>query len=78
LAQDQIAAPGPLHLAGPQMLVRERRGTHFEERITDVQSAGPPELRGFSRNLDRGWHAVHAGFTVHWSSGPVEGKASTG
>jgi len=38
------------------------------------QSTGPPELRGFSRNLHRDWQAVHAGFTVHWSSGPVEGN----
>ena len=56
------------------VLVRERRGTHLEEWIAEVQSTGPPELRGFSRNLHRDWQAVHAGFTVHWSSGPVEGN----
>ena len=56
------------------VLVRERRGTHLEDWIADVQSTGPPELRGFSRNLHRDWQAVHAGFTVHWSSGPVEGN----
>src|SRR5438445_13627626 len=38
------------------------------------QTTGPPELRGFSRNMHRDWQAVHAGFTVHWSSGPVEGN----
>jgi transposase len=31
-------------------------------------------LRGFSRSLHRDWQAVYAGFTVHWSSGPVEGN----
>jgi len=56
------------------VLVRERRGSHLEEWIADVQTTGPPELRGFSRNLHRDWLAVHAGFTVHWSSGPVEGN----
>jgi transposase len=56
------------------VLVRERRGTQLEEWIADVQDTGPPELRGFSRNLHRDWQAVHAGFTVHWSSGPVEGN----
>jgi transposase len=54
------------------VLVRERRGAQLEEWIADVQSTGPPELRGFSRNLHRDWLAVHAGFTVHWTSGPVE------
>jgi len=56
------------------VLVRERRGTQLEGWIAEVQSTGPPELRGFSRNLHRDWQAVHAGFTVHWSSGPVEGN----
>jgi transposase len=56
------------------MLVRDRRGTQLGAWIAEVQSTGPPELRGFSRNLHRDWRAVHAGFTVHWSSGPVEGN----
>jgi transposase len=38
-----------------------------------VRTQGPPELRGFARNLCRGWAAVQAGLTVSWSSGPVEG-----
>jgi transposase len=56
------------------VLVRELRGIQLEQWIADVQTTGPPELRGFSRNLHRDWLAVHAGFTVHWSSGPVEGN----
>ena len=56
------------------VLVRERRGTQLDQWIADVQTTGPPELRGFSRNLHRDWLAVQAGFTVHWSSGPVEGN----
>jgi transposase len=56
------------------ILVRERRGTQLEDWIAQVQNTGPPELRGFSRNLHRDWQAVNAGFTVHWSSGPVEGN----
>src|SRR5205085_10838088 len=51
-------------------------GDEFEEWISDVHSTGPPELSGFSRNLHRDWRAVHAGFTVHWSSGPVEDNIS--
>ncbi|MDQ3809331.1 MAG: transposase [Chloroflexota bacterium] len=56
------------------VLVRERRSGQLERWIADVQSTGPPELRGFSRNLHRDWMAVYAGFTVHWSSGPVGGN----
>jgi transposase len=57
------------------VLARQRRGgTQLEQWIADVQSTGTPELRGFSRNLHRDWPAVQAGFTVHWSSGPVEGN----
>lgn len=56
------------------ILVRERRSGQLDQWIADVQTTGPPELRGFSRNLHRDWKAVHAGFTVHWSSGPVEGN----
>jgi transposase len=37
-----------------------------------VQADGPPQLRGFSRNLRRDWDAVHAGLTKRWSSGSVE------
>jgi hypothetical protein len=46
------------------LLLRERRGTQLDQWIADVQSTGPPELRGFSRNLHRDWLAVHTGFTV--------------
>ena len=56
------------------ILVRERRAGQLEEWIANVQATGPPELSGFSRNLHRDWAAVRAGFTVHWSSGPVEGN----
>jgi transposase len=56
------------------VLVRERRAGQLDQWIADVQTTGPPELRGFSRNLHRDWMAVRAGFTVHWSSGPVEGN----
>jgi transposase len=56
------------------LLVRERRASQLDQWITEVQNTGPPELRGFSRNLHRDWLAVQAGFTVHWSSGPVEGN----
>jgi transposase len=56
------------------VLARERRGTQLEGWIAEVQTTGPPELRGLRRNLHRDWQAVHAGFTVHWSSGPVGGN----
>ena len=47
------------------VLVRERRSSQLEQWIADVQTTGPQELRGFSRNLRRDWLAVHAGFAVH-------------
>jgi len=58
------------------VLVRERRGTQLDQWIAEVQTTGPPELRGFSRNLYRDWAAVQAGLTVRWSSGPVEGNVN--
>jgi len=57
-------------------LVRERRGRELDEWVADVHNTGPPELRGFSRNLRRDWDAVHAGLTQRWSSGSVEGNVN--
>jgi transposase len=57
-------------------LVRERRGRQLDAWVADVQTTGPPELRGFSRNLRRDWAAVHAGLTERWSSGSVEGNVN--
>src|SRR5713226_7251350 len=49
-------------------LVRERRGRELDEWVAAVQNTGPPELRGFSRNLQRDWRAVSAGLIERWSS----------
>jgi transposase len=57
-------------------LVRERSGHKLDEWVADVHTAGPPELRGFSRNLRHDWDAVHAGLTERWSSGSVEGNVN--
>jgi transposase len=58
-------------------LVRERPGgREMDDWVIAVQSTGPPELRGFLRNLQRDWHAVSAGLTLHWSSGSVEGNVN--
>ncbi|MBV9168885.1 MAG: transposase [Chloroflexi bacterium] len=57
-------------------LVRERRGRELEEWIADVLTTGPPELRGFSHNLQHDWNAVRAVLTERWSSGPVEGSVN--
>ena len=57
-------------------LVRERRGRELDEWVADVHQTGPPELRGFSRNLQHDWDAVHAGLTERWNSGPVEGNVN--
>src|SRR5229473_5961696 len=57
-------------------LVRERRGRELDEWVADVRTTGPPELRGFSRNLQHDWAAVHAGLTERWSSGSVEGNVN--
>jgi transposase len=57
-------------------LVRERRGRELDEWVAEVHKTGPPELRGFSRSLQRDWDAVHAGLTEHWSSGSVEGNVN--
>ena len=55
-------------------MVRERRGGELDAWVAKVHQAGPPELRGFSRNLHHDWDAVHAGLTERWSSGSVEGN----
>jgi transposase len=57
-------------------LVRERRGHDLDAWVAAVMATGPPELRGFSRNLYRDWAAVRAGLTLTWSSGPVEGNVN--
>jgi transposase len=57
-------------------LVRERRGRELDAWVAAVHDTGPPELRGFSRNLHRDWAAVHAGLTERWSSGSVEGHVN--
>ncbi|HEV8637899.1 MAG TPA: ISL3 family transposase [Chloroflexota bacterium] len=57
-------------------LVRERRGRELDEWLADANTTGPPELRGFSRNLQRDWQAVSAGLTEPWSSGSVEGHVN--
>ncbi len=57
-------------------LVRERRGRELDAWVANVHQTGPPELRGFSRNLQHDWDAVHAGLTERWSSGCVEGNVN--
>jgi transposase len=57
-------------------LVRERGGRELDEWVAEVHQTGPPELRGFSRNLQHDWDAVKAGLTERWSSGPVEGNVN--
>ncbi len=57
-------------------LVRERRGRDLDAWIAAVHATGPPELRGFSRNLRHDWNAVQAGLTEPWSSGSVEGNVN--
>ena len=44
--------------------------------LMPCSGGGPPELRGFSRNLRRDWEAIKAGLTVHWSLGSVEGRVN--
>ncbi len=70
--------PAEARLPGPRtltwLLLRRPSDLNDDEReLVAVRKTGPPELRGFSRNLQRDWHAVSAGVTEHWSSGPVEG-----
>jgi len=55
------------------VLARQRRGHELEAWSAAVLATGPPELRGFSRNLHRDWAAVNAGLSEQWNSGPVEG-----
>jgi transposase len=57
-------------------LVRERRGCELDDWVANVRTTGPPELRGFSRNLQHDWAAVRAGLTERWSSGCVEGNVN--
>jgi transposase len=57
-------------------LVRERQGCELDGWVAEVHATGPPELRGFSRNLQHDWDAVHAGLTERWSSGSVEGNVN--
>jgi transposase len=77
LAQRNPELPNTRNLVQQFMrMVRERRGRNLEAWVTQVQATGPPELRGFSRNLRRDWAAVHAGLTKRWNSGAVEGHVN--
>ncbi len=42
-------------------LVRGRRGRELDEWVAEVHQTGPPELRGFSRNLQHDWDASTPG-----------------
>jgi transposase len=57
-------------------MVRTRGGRNLEAWVGNVDRSGPPELKGFSRNLRRDWDAVQAGLTRTWSSGSVEGHVN--
>jgi transposase len=57
-------------------MVHTRGGRNLEAWVTSVHANGPPELRGFSRNLRRDWDAVQAGLTKTWNSGCVEGHVN--
>jgi len=58
-------------------LVHERPGgRELDNWVATVHNTGPPELRGFSRNLQRDWPAVSAGLTQRWNSGCVEGRVN--
>jgi transposase len=57
-------------------MVRTRGGRNLEAWVVNVDLNGPPELKGFSRNLRRDWDAVQAGLTKAWNSGSVEGHVN--
>jgi transposase len=77
LCRDDQEVAAARHLA-QQFLVlgRQRRGGNRAGWVTAAHATGPPELRGFARNLRRDWAAVQAGLTLEWSSGPVEGHVN--
>lgn len=54
-------------------LVRERPGgRELNNWVVAVHNTGPPELRGFSRSLQRDWHAVSPGLTQRWNSAHLD------
>jgi len=69
------ASSRPYAIGSPHANVAEP-GRELDDWVADVRTTGPPELRGFSRNLQHDWPAVHAGLTERWSSGSVEGNVN--
>lgn len=55
------------------IMLRERKGEHFDAWLEKVEQQGISELRGFAQSLKKDDEAVKAGLTLVWSQGPVEG-----
>jgi transposase len=55
-------------------MVRERRGRDLEAWITAATDSGSDALARFAHGLQEDLAAIHAGLTLPWSNGPVEGQ----
>ena len=57
-------------------LVRERRGDALEAWMTEAAASGIEALTRFAHGLREALAAIHAGLTLPWSNGPVEGHVN--
>src|SRR5438067_5543758 len=57
-------------------LVRERRGDALEAWMTEAAASGIEALTRFAHGLREALAAIHAGLTLPWSNGPIEGHVN--
>ena len=57
-------------------MVRERKGQHLRAWMEEAAKSGIAEMKSFVTGIERDYDAVHAGLTLPWSQGPVEGAVN--
>jgi transposase len=57
-------------------MLTELTGQDLPQWIADASDAGLPGISSFAKGLKQDLDAVTNGLTMHWSSGPVEGRVN--
>ncbi|MBO0776215.1 MAG: ISL3 family transposase [Actinobacteria bacterium] len=57
-------------------MMEELTGEDLPQWMADARAAGLPGISSFAKGLEQDLDAVTNGLTMHWSSGPVEGRVN--
>ena len=68
------AASGQIR--GFARMMEELTGENLPKWMADARAAGLPGISSFAKGLEQDLDAVTNGLTMHWSSGPVEGRVN--